>query len=191
MAFAIRTRGYSVANVKSTPLARIDATPASEPPWQIPARPVGFCRGHVVDSRSAEWLTAQQPRQRHPSAGPQSETPDRFIGIDRAGRQMPAVVPDQRRERVPVEPDHRAAGLSRQSFDVMRTILAARGQRRQLERRMLHGRLAVSLCGNCLVPMQGTPLTSVIVPQFYKYQRFARRRNKGSMDDSVNCVYVS
>jgi hypothetical protein len=30
-----------------------------------------------------------------------------------------------------------------------------------------------------------------IVPQFRKYQRFARRRNKGSMDDSVNCVYVS
>ena len=79
----------------------------AEPPRQIPSRARRSRQRHVVDARSAPGLAAQQPRQRHPAAGPQSETLDRLVAIDRTGRQMAAVVTDQRRQRVPVDPDQR------------------------------------------------------------------------------------
>ncbi len=67
--------------------------------------------GHVVDSRCAERIAAKQSRERHPAAGPQPEPFDRLVAIDRAGRQVPAIVADQRRERVAVEPDQCAAEI--------------------------------------------------------------------------------
>ena len=113
--------------------------------------PGGRRQRHVVDARRAPGLAAQQPRQRHPAAAPQAETFDRLVAIDRAGRQMPAVVADQRRQRVPIDPDHRAPGIARQA---------------------LHGAGAVGTCGSanecfmgdvlqlwasiCAVPEQGT-----------------------------------
>jgi hypothetical protein len=96
-------------------LWRVDAAPAPEPPWQIPSRAVWSGLRHVVDPGSAPGLATQQPRQGHPAAAPESEPLDRFVAIDRAGRQMPAVVTDQRRERVPVNPDHGPPGIARQS----------------------------------------------------------------------------
>ena len=76
--------------------------------------PGGRCQRHVVDPRGAPGLAAQQPRQRHPAAAPQPETLDRLVAIDRTGRQMAAVVADQRRQRVPVDPDQGAPGVARQ-----------------------------------------------------------------------------
>jgi hypothetical protein len=93
-------------------LGCVDAAPAPEAPRQIPSRAIRFRQRHIVDSRSAPGLTTQQPRQRHPAAAPQAETCDRLVGIDRTGRQMPAVVSDQRRQRVPVDPDHRTSGVA-------------------------------------------------------------------------------
>ncbi len=73
-------------------LRRVDPAPASEPPRHIPSRARRSCQRHVVYTRGAPGLAAQQPRQRHPSAAPQAETPDRLVAIDRTGRQMAAVV---------------------------------------------------------------------------------------------------
>jgi len=94
---------------------RVDAAPASVAPWQIPARARRRCRRHVVDPRGAPGLAAQQASQRHPPAAPQSETFNRFVAIERTGRQVPAVVTDQRRQRVPVNPDQGAPGIARQA----------------------------------------------------------------------------
>jgi hypothetical protein len=97
-------------------LRRVDAAPASKPPRQIPSRARRPCQRHVVDPGCTPRLAAQQPRQRHPPSVPQAETLDRLIGINRAGRQMPAVVTDQRRQSVPVNPDHCASGIARQAL---------------------------------------------------------------------------
>ena len=94
---------------------RVDAAPASVAPWQIPARARRRCRRHVVDPRGTPGLAAQQPSQRHPSAAPQSETFNRFVAIERTGRQVSAVVTDQRRQRVAVNPDQGAPGIARQA----------------------------------------------------------------------------
>jgi len=93
----------------------VDAAPAPEPPWRVPSRAGRSGQRHVVDSRRAPGLAAQQPRQGHPSAAPQTEALDRLIAIARTGRQMPAVVTDQRRQRMPVNPDQRAPGVARQA----------------------------------------------------------------------------
>jgi hypothetical protein len=114
---------------------RIDAAPAAVAPGQVPARVRWFHGRNIVDARRAPGLTAQQPRQRHPSAAPQAETLDCFVGIDRAGRQMPAVVADQQRKRVPIESDQAAPGIARQAQDRARTIRAKVCS--------LHGRSAV------------------------------------------------
>src|SRR5262249_41244004 len=40
---------------------------------------------------------------------------DRFVGIGRASRQVPAIVAHQQRERVAIDPDHAAPGIARQA----------------------------------------------------------------------------
>src|SRR5262245_36585598 len=59
-------------------------------------------------------MTAEQPGERHPAAAPQAESLDRFVCIDRAGRQMAAVVADERRERMTINPDQGASEIARQ-----------------------------------------------------------------------------
>ena len=103
-------------------LGRVDAAPASVPPWQVPTRAGRPRRRHVVDAGSAPGLAAQQPRQGHPAATPQSEALDRLVAIDRTGRQMAAIEPDQRRQRVTIDPDQRAAGIARQARDRAGTV---------------------------------------------------------------------
>ncbi len=103
---------------------RVDAAPAPVAPRQIPSRTRRPRQRHVVDAGCAPGLAAQDPRQRHPSAAPQAEAFDRFVAIDRACRQMPAVVADQRRQRVPVDPDQRASRVARQTARGAGTIRA-------------------------------------------------------------------
>ena len=95
---------------------RIDAAPSAESPRQIPSRARRSCERHVVDPRCPPGLAAQQPRQGHPSSAPQPKALDRLVGIGRTGRQVPAVVANQRREGVPVNPDQRAPGIARQAL---------------------------------------------------------------------------
>jgi hypothetical protein len=99
----------------SHPSRRIDAAPSSKTPGQIPARAGRRGRRDIVDAGGAPGLAAQQPRQRHPAAGPQSESLDRLVAIDRAGRKVAAVITDQRRQRVSVDPDCGASGVTGES----------------------------------------------------------------------------
>ena len=56
---------------------------------------VGDSLRHDVEAGGAERMAAEQPRHRHPSAGPQAKAPDRLLGIGRAGRQVPALEADE------------------------------------------------------------------------------------------------
>src|SRR5262249_23070414 len=58
-------------------------------------------------------MTAAEPRQRHPAAWPQTETADRLIRVGRAGRQMPAIEPDQCRNAMAVNLDQPTRGKRR------------------------------------------------------------------------------
>src|SRR5262249_5387915 len=58
-------------------------------------------------------MTAAEPRQRHPAAGPQTEAADRLIGVGRAGGQMAAIEPDQCRNAMAVKLDQPARGKRR------------------------------------------------------------------------------
>ena len=102
----------------------VDAAPASVAPRQIPSRPRRPGRWNIVDAGSAEGMAAQYPRQRHPSTAPQSETFDRFVAVHRACRQVPAIVADQQRQRVPVNPDQCAPRIAGQATDGVGTIRA-------------------------------------------------------------------
>jgi len=92
---------------------RVDATPASVAPGEIPACRLRRSERYVVDARRAEGIAAQEARERHPAACPQTEPLDRLVTIDGAGRQVPAVKADKWRQRVPVQPDQRAAESAR------------------------------------------------------------------------------
>jgi hypothetical protein len=156
---------------------RVDATPAAVAPGQIPARPRRSRCRNVVYARRAPGLAAQQPRQRHPSAAPKTKAFDRFVGIGRAGRQMPAVVADQRRQRVPIEPDHAAPGIARQAQE---RACAIRAKVCSLHRRSA-AILTVILRG---VPMHGTLILQVFTPQLQNIAHSSRHCSKGPMDDS-------
>ena len=81
----------------------IGAAPPSIAPGQIPAcTPAGNVAGHHIKPRGAPGLTAQQPRQCHPAAGPKAEALDRLVGIFRTGRQMPAFEANEAGQRVAV-----------------------------------------------------------------------------------------
>ena len=143
---------------------RVDAAPASEPPRQIPARARRFCQRHVVDPRRAPGLAAQQPRQRHPSAAPQPEALDRLVAIDRTGRQMAAVVTDQRRQRVPVNPDQRPPRIARQTLQRAGAVGTMREVNASWAAVPDHCALS------CPVPWHGTGTGHAIVSHPPKYQ---------------------
>src|SRR5689334_14465478 len=92
---------------------RIDAAPAPVAPGQVPPRARWQGLRHQIDPGGAERLTSQQPRKRHPPAGPQPKALECLVALDRAGRKMAAVVADQRREGVAIKPDQGAPGLAR------------------------------------------------------------------------------
>src|SRR5207244_12611705 len=75
----------------------------------IPAGFSGQRGGHEIEPGAAERMAAQQPRQRHPAAGPQAKPADRLVGVFRAGRQVPAMPADQRREGVAIDLDQAAS----------------------------------------------------------------------------------
>jgi hypothetical protein len=70
--------------------------PASIAPRQIPPATRRHCTRHQVKAARASRVAAAQPRQRHPTAGPQSKSRDRLVGIVRTRRQMAAMHADQR-----------------------------------------------------------------------------------------------
>jgi len=96
--------------------AIVDAAPASIAPRKIPPRISGLGGRHVVDTGCAPRLAAQQTRQRHPSTSPQAELRDGLIAIDRTCRKVPAVVADERRERMPINPDQSAPCIAWQAM---------------------------------------------------------------------------
>jgi len=117
-------------NFESTTLVwrRISAAPASVAPRQKPVRIGGQGLGHDIQAGGAERLAAQQSRQSHPATGPKPVTLDRLVSIVRAGRQMPAVESDQRRERIAVRLDQTAAGKSgRSARSVKQSVKRQRG----------------------------------------------------------------
>jgi hypothetical protein len=88
----------------------IGAVPSTVAPGQVPARAIRHRCRYEVEPGGSEGVTATEPRQRHPAAYPQTKTADRLIGVIRAGRQMPAVEPDHRRNGVAVDLDQSARG---------------------------------------------------------------------------------
>ena len=100
--------------------ARISAAPSTIAPRQIPALIDGQRCRDEIEPRCSPGMTAAQPRQCHPSSGPQSEAADRLVGIGRAGRQMAAVKPDQRRESVAIDADQSARGDARKPCQASR-----------------------------------------------------------------------
>lgn len=78
-------------------------------PGKIPV--VAICEPlrHRIDAMCTAWPTAHHAEQAHPSPGPQAVARYRLVGIFRAGRQMPAGIADEARQRQLVEPDKRCA----------------------------------------------------------------------------------
>lgn len=58
-------------------------------------------------------MAAQQPRQCHPTAGPQAEAVERLVGVVGACRQMPAMKAYERGEREPIDFNQTPAGEAR------------------------------------------------------------------------------
>src|ERR1044072_5240217 len=95
-------------------IRRASPRPFPEPPRRIPVCAARRLVRHAVDAGCAPWLAAQQPRKRHPAAGPPAVAVERLVGIFGAGRQMTAMKADQRRERVAIGFDQAAAGEARE-----------------------------------------------------------------------------
>ena len=70
--------------------------PASIAPRQIPAAIRRHDTRHQIKPLRASRVAAAEPRQRHPTAGPQSKSCDGLVGIVRTRRQVPAMHADQR-----------------------------------------------------------------------------------------------
>jgi hypothetical protein len=142
----------------------VDAAPSAESPRQIPSRTWRSRDGHVVDPRSAPGLAAQQSRQGHPSSAPQPEALDRLVGIDRASRQMPAVVADQRRQGMPVNPDQRPSGIARQALHRPGAFGTVGW--------MLHGRSAIFIGVNLRGSRAWNRHSQIFAPHFGEYRMF-------------------
>src|SRR3954454_8961888 len=84
--------------------------PAAVAPGRVPMRALRRSFRNAIDARCAPWLAAQQARQRRPGAGPKPKTIEGLVGILRAGRQMPAMETDQRRQCIPIDLHEPAAG---------------------------------------------------------------------------------
>src|SRR5262249_4639745 len=83
----------------------IGAAPAPVAPGQVPARIIRQGGRYEIEPGRPKGMTAAEPRQRHPAARPQTEAADRLIRVGRAGRQMPAIEPDQCRNAMAVSLD--------------------------------------------------------------------------------------
>ena len=92
---------------------RVGAVPARVAPGQIPPRLLRQRVGHEIEPTRAPRLAAQQPREGHPAARPKAIAVDRLVGIVRAGRQVPAIETNKRRERVAIDFDQAPAGEAR------------------------------------------------------------------------------
>ena len=86
----------------------IGAAPAAVAPRQVPARTIRHRCRHEIEPRGSEGVAATEPRQRHPAACPQTKAADRLIGVIRAGRQVPAIEPNQCRNGMAVDLDQSA-----------------------------------------------------------------------------------
>ncbi len=81
---------------------------------------------------------------------------------------MTAVEADQRRQRVPVNPDQRAARIARQP---LRRAGAIR-HNAEWDDECFMGGMLQSWARMCAVPEHGTCRTQVIAPHFGKYRMF-------------------
>jgi hypothetical protein len=88
----------------------IDPAPSCVAPRQVPTRSRRQRVRNEVQPGCAPGMAAQQAGERHPAAGPQSKSFERLVSIVRAGRQVPAMKADQRRERVAIDFHQPAAG---------------------------------------------------------------------------------
>ncbi len=110
----------------------IGPAPSRVAPRPVPAR---VWRSHLwyeIESRCAERLAAQKPRQRDPCAGPQSEAVERLVGIMRAGRQVPAAKADHRRQRIAVNLNETAPGEARDAARQQEHLRRVVGSRRAI-----------------------------------------------------------
>jgi hypothetical protein len=116
---------------------RIGPAPASEAPRHIPPCLLRQRVGHEIEPVGAPRMAAQQSRQSHPAAGPQAEALDRLVSIVRAGRQVPAIETNKRRERVAIDFDQAPAGEARSAAAEVgdgRQFILPRSSRRSCRR---------------------------------------------------------
>ena len=97
-------------------------------PRHEPARTRRRRGRHEVEPRCPPRMTAAQPRQNHPAAGPEPVAIERLVGIVGAGRQVPALKADQCREAVAIGFDQPAPG---QTWCMADTMDANRHPRRR------------------------------------------------------------
>src|SRR6476659_243944 len=76
-------------------------------------RALGRRLGDAIEPGCAPWMTAQEPRERHPGAGPQPVAVERLVRVLGAGRKVTAMETDKRRERIAVDLHEAAAGEAR------------------------------------------------------------------------------
>ena len=77
---------------------------------------------HEIEARGSVRMTAAEPRQRYPPAGPKAMAVERFVGIGGAGRKMPTVESDQGREGIAIGGNQSAPYKAWCSADTARTI---------------------------------------------------------------------
>ena len=105
---------------------RVGAPPARVTPGQIPARARREAVGNEIEARGPERLASQKPRQASSSRRPKAVTLNGFLGIVRAGRQVPAFIADERGKRVAVKPDQPAPGQPRRTAGDVEKIVENR-----------------------------------------------------------------
>jgi hypothetical protein len=89
--------GWRQALEQALGRVRLDRSPpASIAPRQIPPATRRHGTRHQIKAAGAGRVAAAQPRQGHPTAGPQPKSCDRLVGIIRTRRQMSAMHADQR-----------------------------------------------------------------------------------------------
>ena len=157
---------------------RVDAAPASEPPRQIPSRArrawsAAHCRFPRCP-RAGSATAAPASSSRRPTArsvrSPRRHRPSR--SADGGSCNRPAATACAGKSR---------SARARHCAAAARAALAQSAQCWDDECFM--GGVLQSCARICAVPRHGTGRSQVIVPHFEKYQWFAWRCSKGSMDD--------
>lgn len=90
---------------------RIDAAPAAIGPGPVPGRARRQLLADQVDAGGAERRAAADSRKADPAPSPEPMPLDRFVGVLRTARPVPALAPDQQRqaELIGADQDMRAA----------------------------------------------------------------------------------